>query len=77
MVGDALVRREVVYALMCEKEDDRVVGDRKWQTVGGGKKCGNGGTASCPTGSPKKHACDEERWVEKVYCGMFGADDKR
>lgn len=72
-----LVRRGVIYASVCEEEDDRVIGRSetgKWRKR---KKCGDGGAASWLTVHGKEHACSKNRFVEKTKRRVFGADEKR
>lgn len=44
-VKEELVRRKVVYALVCEKENDKLVKGSKWRSEGERRKYGTGRAA--------------------------------
>lgn len=56
-VGEELVRRGVVYALVCEEDDDTVVRECKWRSGQEKRRCENDRAELWLTRIAREHAC--------------------
>lgn len=58
------MHRKVGYALVCEKNEDRVVEDQKWRSGEERKMHGKGGAAAWRKRDAGELPCDVEKWQE-------------
>lgn len=64
-LGKKLVCREVIYALACKGEDDRLLRGLKMMEQRKWKRCGSGGAASWIPEKAREHACGRNELVEE------------
>lgn len=62
---EKLVGRGLVYALVCEKQEDRIMRESELAEWRRGRRCGNGGTASRLARNARQDAFGGKRCVEK------------